>query len=203
MAELGLFPLGLVLLPTERLPLHVFEDRYKELIGECLEQGTEFGFVYTDDQGLREVGTRARISDVLTRFDDGRMNVLVEGGERFRLDELTEGRSFATANVSPLDDDDETADASVVEEALRTFGALRDLTGSDVDVPEASRRDLSFALAAKVELPPAEKLALLRERSERRRMDMVVELLDEALLTAQRVRRASRRATTNGRVDLG
>jgi len=203
MAELGLFPLGLVLLPTERLPLHVFEDRYKELIGECLEQGTEFGFVYTDDQGLREVGTRARISDVLTRFDDGRMNVLVEGGERFRLDELTEGRSFATANVSPLDDDDETADASVVEEALRTFGALRDLTGSDVDVPEASRRDLSFALAAKVELPPAEKLALLRELSERRRMDMVVELLDEALLTAQRVRRASRRATTNGRVDLG
>ena len=123
MAELGLFPLGLVLLPTERLPLHVFEDRYKELIGECLEQGTEFGFVYTDDQGLREVGTRARISDVLTRFDDGRMNVLVEGGERFRLDELTEGRSFATANVSPLDDDDETADASVVEDALRTFGA--------------------------------------------------------------------------------
>ena len=203
MAELGLFPLGLVLLPTERLPLHVFEDRYKELIGECLEQGTEFGFVYTDDQGIREVGTRARISDVLTRFDDGRMNVLVEGGERFRLDELTDGRSFATANVSPLDDDDETADASVVEEALRTFGALRDLTGSDVDVPEAGRRDLSFALAAKVELPPAEKLALLRELSERRRMDMVVELLDEALLTAQRVRRASRRATTNGRVDLG
>jgi Lon protease-like protein len=203
MPELGLFPLGLVLLPTERVPLHVFEDRYKELIGECLERGTEFGLVYTDDQGIREVGTRARISDVLTRFDDGRLNVLVEGGERFRLDELTDGRSFATANVSPMEDDGLAADTSVVDEALRTFGALRDLTDSDVDVPDAGRSDLSFALAAKVELPPAEKLALLRELSERRRMDMVVELLDEALLTAQRVRRASRRATTNGRVDLG
>jgi Lon protease-like protein len=203
MGELGLFPLGLVLLPTERLPLHVFEDRYKELIAECLEQGTEFGFVYTDDQGLRDVCTRSRFSDVVTRFDDGRMNILVEGGERFRLDELTDGRSFATANVSPMDDDGETAEPSVIEDALRTFGALRDLTESDVDVPDADTRDLSFALAAKVELPPGEKLALLRELSERRRMDMVVELLDEALLTAQRVRRASRRATTNGRVDLG
>ena len=203
MDELGLFPLGLVLLPTERLPLHVFEDRYKELIGECLEQGTEFGFVYTDDKGIRDVGTRARVSEVLTRFEDGRVNVLVEGGERFRLDELTDGRAFATANVSSMVDDDEVADPSVVEEALRTFGVLRELTGSDVDVPDADRHDLSFALAAKIELPPGEKLALLRELSERRRMDMVVELLDEALLTAQRVRRASRRATTNGRVDLG
>jgi Lon protease-like protein len=201
--ELGLFPLGLVLLPNERLPLHVFEDRYIELVGECIEQGTEFGFVYTDDKGVREVGTRARITEVLTRFEDGRMNILVEGGERFRLDELTDGRSFATANVSAMDDDSEIADPSVVDEALRTFGVLRELTDSDVDVPDSGRRDLSFALAAKIELPPGEKLALLREPSERRRMDMVVELLDEAVLTAQRVRRASRRATTNGRVDLG
>jgi Lon protease-like protein len=203
MDELGLFPLGLVLLPTEKLPLHIFEDRYKELIGECIEHETEFGLVYADDQGIRDVGTRARVAEVLTRFEDGRLNVLVEGGERFRLDELTDGSSYATGQVSAVDDDDDSADGAVIAEALRTFGVLREITGSEVDAPDSESPHLSFALAAKVELPPAQKLELLREVSERRRMEMVQEILEEAVLTAQRVRRAAKRAATNGRVDLG
>jgi len=202
MDELGLFPLGLVLLPTERLPLHIFEERYKDLIGECIERKSEFGLVYADDDGIRDVGTRARVTEVLTRFEDGRLNVLVEGGDRFRLDELSDGPSYATGTVSAVDDEDDQADGAAIEEALRTFGVLREVTGSDVDVPDADTPHLSFALAAKVELPPAQKLTLLREVSERRRLEMVQEILDEAVLTAQRVRRAARRAATNGRVDL-
>jgi Lon protease-like protein len=92
MSELGLFPLGIVLLPTEQIPLHIFEERYQELIGECLDLELEFGLVYADDEGLREVGTRALVTEVLDRFDDGRLNIVVEGGERFRLLQLTEGR---------------------------------------------------------------------------------------------------------------
>jgi Lon protease-like protein len=202
MDELGLFPLGIVLLPTEQIPLHIFEDRYKELIGECLEHDSEFGLVYADDDGIRDVGTRARVADVLTRFDDGRLNILVEGGERFRLDELTDGRSFTTGHVTAVDDDEDAADDTAIQEAMRTFGVLREVTGSEVEVPDPASPHLSFALAAKVELPPGEKLALLRELSERRRIEMVQDLLEEAVLTAQRVRRASRRAATNGRVDL-
>jgi Lon protease-like protein len=203
MDELGLFPLGLVLLPTERLPLHIFEERYKELIGECIDHESEFGLVYADDDGIRDVGTRARVTEVLTRFEDGRMNVLIEGGERFKLDEVTDGQSYATGTVSAVDDDDDAADGVAIEEALRTFGVLREVTGSDVDVPDPETPHLSFALAAKVELPPGQKLELLRELSERRRMKMVQEILEEAVLTAQRVRRAARRAATNGKVDLG
>jgi Lon protease-like protein len=203
MDELGLFPLGIVLLPTEQLPLHIFEERYKELIGECLEDDGEFGLVYADDDGLRDVGTRARVVEVLTRFEDGRLNILVEGGERFRLTELTDGRSFSTGLVAALDDAEEAAEAAAVDEALRLFGALRELTQSAVDVPERGDAQLSFALAAKVELPAEEKLALLVETSERVRMEQVQELLANALLTAQRVRRAAERAATNGRVDLG
>jgi Lon protease-like protein len=203
MDELGLFPLGLVLLPTERIPLHIFEERYKELIGECIERESEFGLVYADDQGIRDVGTRARVAEVLTRFEDGRMNILVEGGDRFRLDELTDGQSYAIGTVSAVDDDDDAAEGVAIEEALRTFGVLREVTGSDVDAPDPETPRLSFALAAKVELPPGQKLELLRELSERRRLEMVQEILEEAVLTAQRVRRAARRAATNGRVDLG
>jgi Lon protease-like protein len=203
MDELGLFPLGIVLLPTEQLPLHIFEERYKELIGECLDEDGEFGLVYADDDGLRDLGTRARVVEVLTRFEDGRLNILVEGGERFRLTELTDGRSFNTGLVLAIDDADDPAEPPAIDEAMRLFGALREVTGSAVDPPDPSSAHLSFALAAKVELPADAKLALLAETSERQRMEQVQELLANALLTAQRVRRAAERASSNGRVDLG
>ncbi len=203
MTELGLFPLGIVLLPTEQLPLHIFEERYKELIGECVEHDREFGLVYADDDGLRDLGTRARVTEVLTRFEDGRLNVLVEGGDRFRLTELTDGRSFSTGLVTPVLDEEDRTDAAVVEEAMRLFELLRELTGSEVEAPSGDLHQLSFALAAKVELPAEDKLALLGETSERVRMELVQDLLATAVLTAQRVRRATERAATNGRVDLG
>ena len=75
--------------PTEQVPLHIFEPRYQELIGESLEQGVPFGIVYADEDGLRQVGTLATVSEVVERFEDGRLNIVVEGGERFRLLELT------------------------------------------------------------------------------------------------------------------
>ena len=203
MDELGLFPLGIVLLPTEQLPLHIFEERYKELVDECLEQDGEFGLVYADDDGLRDLGTRARVVEVLTRFEDGRLNILVEGGDRFRLVELTDGRSFSTGLVTPIEDIDDSAEAAAVDEALRLFGLLREVTESEVDAPERELSQLSFALAGKVELPTDDKLGLLAETSERLRMELVQELLANAVLTAQRVRRAAERASTNGKVDLG
>jgi len=201
--ELGLFPLGIVLLPTERLPLHIFEERYKELVGECLEHEAEFGLVYADDDGLRDVGTRAHVVEVLTRFEDGRLNILVEGGERFRLTELTDGRAFNTGLVAPIEDADDPAETAAVDEALRLFEQLREVTESEVDAPDPGDSQLSFALAGKVELPSDEKLALLAETSERVRIELVQELLAHAVLTAQRVRRAAERASTNGKVDLG
>ena len=203
MTELGLFPLGIALLPTELLPLHIFEDRYKELIGECLEDDGEFGLVYADDDGIRDVGTRARVSEVITRFEDGRLNILVEGGERFRLDELTEGRLFNTGLVSRIVDEDDPADAEAITEALRLFTTLREVTESEVGVPESETPQLSFVLAGKVELSSDVKIELLREVSERRRIERVQDLLAEAVLTAQRIRRAAERASTNGKVDLG
>src|SRR4029450_9420392 len=80
-----LFPLGLVLLPGELVPLHIFEERYKLMVGECLDQDSEFGIIWLSDDGLREIGCAARITRVLERFDDGRLNILVEGTEPFRL----------------------------------------------------------------------------------------------------------------------
>ncbi|MGZ4199315.1 MAG: LON peptidase substrate-binding domain-containing protein, partial [Thermoleophilia bacterium] len=82
---LGLFPLGIVLLPSEVVPLHIFEERYKVMIGECLDRESEFGIVWLSDKGLCDIGCTARITQVLDRFDDGRMNILVAGDRPFRL----------------------------------------------------------------------------------------------------------------------
>ncbi|MGH3134282.1 MAG: LON peptidase substrate-binding domain-containing protein [Gaiellaceae bacterium] len=201
--EIGLFPLPLVLLPSEQVPLHIFEERYQELIGDCLEDESEFGFVFADDDGIREIGTRAGVVEVLTRFEDGRMNIVVEGRERFRLVELTSGRSFHTGEVEPLLDESMSAEAGAVERALGLFGRLRELTGSQVEVPGAETEQLSYVLAGRVELAPEVKLELLAEVSEQVRMERVCELLEDAAVSVERQRRAAQRAATNGRVDLG
>jgi Lon protease-like protein len=202
MSEIGLFPLPMVLLPTERVPLHIFEDRYKELIGECLADGTVFGLLYGDGEGLKEIGTEAAVIEVLTRFEDGRMNVLVEGGNRFRVHELTGGRSFQTGITLPLLDDDEPVDPASIGHAVKLFERLRELTASDVEPPPAETPQLSYALAARVELEPDVKQELLEAISERTRLDRVCELLVEAAATVELQRRAAERAATNGKVDL-
>jgi Lon protease-like protein len=202
MEEIGLFPLPLVLLPSERVPLHIFEDRYRDLIGECLADDRPFGLVYADDDGIRDVGTQARVVQVLNRFDDGRLNILVEGSERFRLVELTDGKTFETGVTAPVLDEDDPAEEGSIERALELFDELRELTGSDVEVPAAGSSQLSYALAARVELATPIKLELLAEVSERTRLEKVCDLLVGATEVVERQQRAAERAASNGKVDL-
>jgi len=201
--EIGLFPLELVLVPTERVPLHIFEPRYKELIGECLRGGREFGLVLQDEQGRREIGTRAAVVEVLQVFDDGRMNVIVEGHERFRLRELTSGRIFLTGDVEPVGDEDDEEDAAVSEEALSLFRRLVEAAGGDVDEPEDDAGPLSFQIAARVDFGTEPKQELLELRSEPARLRHLCPLLEAAIEAVQREREIRERAGTNGKVSQG
>src|SRR5215210_290164 len=126
MSEIGLFPLELVLLPGEQAPLHIFEPRYRELIGECLDGGREFGLVLEDEDGMREIGTRCGVVEVLDRFSDGRLNVVVEARERIQLRELTKGRSFATAEVEALPDEGDSPTEDEVEDCLAAYARVVD-----------------------------------------------------------------------------
>jgi Lon protease-like protein len=198
MEELGLFPLGIVLLPTERVPLHIFEPRYRELIGECLDDDVEFGLVYADEDGVREVGTRARVAEVLERFDDGRLNIVIEGGERFRVEKLTRGRSFMTAEVVPVEDEPGVASAEAAGRAAGSFRALATLAGAEPDEPDESSPILSYELAAQVELAPDAKQGLLESVSEAERLERVAELLDGARKLLIAARELGERAKQNG-----
>ena len=198
MEEIGLFPLGIVLLPTERVPLHIFEPRYRELIRECLEGDSDFGLVYADEDGVREVGTRARVAEVLERFDDGRLNVVVEGGGRFRVEKLTRGRSYMTAVVEPVDDEPGPVPADAAGRAAGSFRALATLAGAEPEEPDEASPILSYELAAQVELAPEAKQGLLESRSEGDRLERVIELLDGARKLLIAARELGERAKQNG-----
>ena len=197
MEELALFPLGIVLLPTERVPLHIFEERYRELIGECIEEDREFGLLYADEGGVRDTGTRARVAAILERFDDGRLNILVVGGSRFVVERLTEGRTFMTAEVEDFDDDPGDVDDDVRTTAAGAFRALATLAGAEPEVDEGSSQ-LSFELAAQVELAADEKQFLVESRSEQERLERVAELLDNARRTLIATRELNEKAKRNG-----
>src|SRR5215210_9151850 len=107
-----LFPLGLVLLPGEVVPLHIFEERYKQMIGECLDKEREFGIVWLADDALKEIGCAASITRVLERFDDGRLNILVEGTTPFRLERRIGDMAYPAGDIELLEDEpDEDAEA--------------------------------------------------------------------------------------------
>jgi Lon protease-like protein len=200
MDEIGLFPLGLVLLPTERVPLHIFEPRYRELIGESLETGIPFGIVFADEDGLRPVGTLATVTEVTERFDDGRLNIVVEGGERFRLLELTGGRAFVTGQVEPVDDQHDPAEPDEIERALALFARLVELTASGIDSPSAETPELSFAIAGRFDFAADLKQELLAESSERIRLARLCELLTLAAENVERQIAIAASAQTNGKV---
>ena len=166
---LGLFPLPLVLVPTERIPLHIFEDRYRELIGECLEEGTEFGFVLaTGDGAVHEIGTRAWVAEVLDELDDGRMNIVVEGRERFRLLELTSGRSFTTGLVEAVVGRGRAGRARgrrAGARAVRRRSSRSRTPTSTSPAPDAPQLD--FELAARVDFGVDAKQELLATTSPR------------------------------------
>lgn len=201
MSELGLFPLNVVLLPGEQAPLHVFEPRYRELIGECLDDGREFGLVLADDDGLREIGTRAGVVEVLERFPDGRLNVVVEGRERFRLLELTEGRSFVTAEVSDVPDEDDSPTEEEVEECLAAYERVVSAAQAELEELDFDADSIAYQIAARVDFGTEVKQGLLELRSERERVVRLAPMLDRAAEAVERDREIRSRATGNGRVE--
>ena len=195
-----LFPLGLVLLPQEQVPLHIFEDRYKQMIGECLESDSGFGIVWLSDDGLRDVGCTARIERVIETFEDGRMNILVVGDQPFRLLRRIEDMAYPAGDVELLDDFDPDGDQDLAEQARARYAELVEkATEEKPDLEEIAQLD-AYGMAATVEHPPEAKQALLELRVENERLRMVDEMFRTAIKRVAYAEEAAERAQTNGSV---
>jgi ATP-dependent Lon protease len=201
MARIGLFPLELVLVPTERVPLHVFEPRYKELVGECLERGEEFGIVLSKESGdVHHVGTRAAIVEVLQVLPDGRMHIVVEGGDRFRLLEVDHERSYDTGTIEELVDQDDPPEPADVERAFETFKRLQETVGAPGEPPDPASPQFDYTVAGRVEFSNASKQELLELTSPRQRFARLADLLEHALDALVIDRELRKRAQGNGKV---
>ncbi|HUZ85129.1 MAG TPA: LON peptidase substrate-binding domain-containing protein [Gaiellales bacterium] len=198
--EIGLFPLPVVLVPGELVPLHIFEPRYRTLIAEAIEGERQFALLYADDDGAREVGCTADLVEVLERFDDGRMNVVVRGGEVVRVVEITHGHPYMTGLVEPCRDD--LAHGGEAEAALELYRMVANAAGGEPDDAVGSSGGvLSWEIAARIEFPAPEKQRLLELRSERRRLDELVTLLRRGLERIAAVAAIRERAHGNGKVE--
>jgi len=195
---LPLFPLDVVLFPDTPIPLHIFEPRYKEMIGECLTQKTAFGIVRAKEDSVAEIGCTAEILEVTKRYDDGRLDIVCEGRRRFEVVRLNEERSFLQAEVTYFDDEPGQAPADQVDEVLRLYGDLLRLVEAEASAPEAGTPQLSFQLAAPMPLDLDFKQTLLGMRSERERIAAVVAYFQALMPRMRRAVKARKKAGGNG-----
>ena len=194
---LPIFPLELVLLPGVPLPLHIFEPRYKEMIAECLEQKKPFGVVRASGEGVADIGCTAEIVSVIKKYDDGRMDILTRGVERFEVIQVNQERSFPQAEISVVQDEDEDEDeaegqpaAQMVTQALRLHAEIAKLTGVDASGPGQDAGNLSFLLAGSLPLDLDFKQGLLSTLSEAKRLEAVIGYLEAILPGLRRAAKA-------------
>jgi len=197
---LPLFPLDLVLLPGTPLPLHIFEPRYKEMIAECRTNESAFGIVRALEHGIAEMGCTAEIVSITKEYDDGRLDLIVEGRKRFEVLALNQERTFLRAEVlmvpdepGPPSPEERIRAVELHRQILTLAGAVQDLSGADDGT-------LSFHLAGSLPLDLDFKQKLLGMRSEGERMQAVAAYLEKILPNLRRAALAREKAGGNGHV---
>jgi Lon protease-like protein len=198
-----LFPLGIVALPTESVPLHIFEERYRTMIERCLREEHEFGIVWMAEDELKPIGCACAIDKVLERMDDGRMNILARGTRPFRLLERQEDLPYPAGVVEFLAEHDRDVDPEVAHTTRELYAELveqatdKTLTSEELDALDAYR------MAATVEFGADAKQELLELRSENARLQLLTMLFRAAIKRMELVERAQTRARSNGKVRFG
>jgi Lon protease-like protein len=195
---LALFPLEVVLFPGTPLPLHIFEPRYKEMIGECLVQKTVFGVIRAQETNLADVGCTAEILAVTKTYDDGRMDIVAQGRERFELLELNQERSFLRGEILYVSDEPEKPTPAEREHAIDLHRQILALANAQQDLPEGDEPPLSYHLAGSLPLDLDFKQKLLSLRSEAQRIQTVIEYFEGILPNLRRAVVIRKKAGGNG-----
>ncbi len=198
-SRLPLFPLGLVLLPGEPVPLHIFEPRYKEMVRVCLDGDRPFGIVYASPTALAPVGCTVRIRSVATRYDDGRLDIVVVGEDRFRVGDVYRDRVYLTADATPVEDAEATATARVRQRVIARHMKLLELAGETVR-PGLYEEPfpLSYVVGRNAGLDLDARQALLEAVSEDARLATLSAHLGRLLVRIREARKISTLARGDG-----
>lgn len=204
--KIPLFPLDVVLFPGAALPLHIFEERYKEMVAGCLARQEPFGVVRAQSEGLAVIGCTASIVTVLQRYSDGRMDILCEGGERFEIELLDNSRAYLQAEVDEFPDEGLESTRAEREECAGLHFEMMELvrSGDEEAAPANFSVDLdkpiSFALAWGLPVDLNFKQDLLVTRSDAERTRKLLAFYRAVLPKLRRGAQTSRAAGRNGHV---
>jgi Lon protease-like protein len=196
---LPLFPLEIVVFPGAPLPLHIFEPRYKEMIGECLSQERPFGMVRAKENAISAIGCSARIIDVIKKYEDGRMDIAAEGAQRFEIIQVNQERSFLQAEVAFFDDEPSTVSKSATDTVVQLHEQLFAVMGQTVEV-DRDAAYLSFRLAQDLPVDLDFKQTLLEMKSEAERVEILTEYYRATIPKIENSLRVRQRASGNGHV---
>lgn len=196
---LPLFPLDIVLFPGAPLPLHIFEPRYKEMIGECLEQKTPFGMVRVRENALSNVGCTAVILSVTKKYNDGRMDIAAEGKQRFEIVQLNQERSFLRGEVKFFEDQASRVTKTQLETAVQLHQEFFEVLGQTVEA-SPDLPSLSFHLAHELPVDLDFKQTLLEMKSEAERIETLIEYYRESIPKVEKTLRVRDKAAGNGHV---
>jgi Lon protease-like protein len=196
---LPLFPLDVVLFPGAPLPLHIFEPRYKELIAECIAQKTTFGMIRARENALAEVGCTAVILDVNKTYEDGRLDISTEGGQRFSVRQLNQERPFLRGEVVFFDDEPSQVSKSENDTVIQLHQQLFEVLGQRVEV-EKTYPSLSFQLANELPVDLDFKQSILEMKSEAERIETLIEYYRNTIPKVEKTMRARDKASGNGHV---
>jgi Lon protease-like protein len=200
--DFPLFPLDIVALPTESVPLHIFEDRYRTMIEECIDGESEFGIVWLSDDELKPVGCACSIERVLEREDDGRVTILVRGTRVFRLLERQDDLPYPAGVIEFVSERDELPDKELEQEARDLYAELvEQATDRTLDQEELAGMS-AYGMAGTVDFGTDAKQELLELRSENARLHLLTLLFRAAIKQMELVERAQLRARSNGKVHF-
>ena len=202
--DFPLFPLGLVALPSELIPLHIFEERYKTMMARVLEEEGEFGIVWVADDGLRPVGCACEIAEVLERMPDGRLNLVARGTRVFRIEARQDELAYPAGTVEFLDDREEHGRRRGRRGGARGLRRARRAGDGSHARPRRDRRDVARTRWRRRSSSGwTAKQGLLDLRSETARLKLVTRLFRGAIKRLDFVERAQARARSNGKVHFG
>jgi Lon protease-like protein len=196
---LPLFPLEIVVFPSAPLPLHIFEPRYKEMIGECLAQDRPFGMVRARENALSAIGCSARIVTVIRKYEDGRLDIAAEGTQRFEIIQVNQERSFLQAEVAFFEDETSTVSKNAADAVIQLHEQLFAVLGQTVEI-ERDADFLSFHLAQDLPVDLDFKQTLLEMKSEAERIETLTEYYRATIPKIETSLRVRQRASGNGHV---
>jgi len=209
-SDIVLFPLQVVMFPCSKMPLHIFEERYKKMISGVIDSGGEFGIVLLFEANLQIVGTSTRAIEVTKKFENGEMDIVTEGTKRFRLYSYDVGNDdLYRGKVEYLEDDNQLYDKSEMNKAVENYNFLVDLAykGSikkiflDDGTWLDGTRSVCYSMAEKCGLSLKEKQQMLEMDTEQDRLDFISTYLENVLPKLKEAERISEIIKSDGYIQ--